>query len=168
MHNQPKLYRKRFIPQETIHLKDDVILFNSDTLIITKWNTLKPRSDISHGISAYFIEKNFKISKIFNPKNKFVHWYCDIIHVSKNLADNSIIFEDLLIDVIIYDDNFVKVVDVEEVADAHEAGLISLELMYKSLRSANELLNIIYKGDFGMYIDILNSYDTTLEETANM
>lgn len=166
MSNLPELYRKRFIPQETIHLKDDIILYNSDNLIITKWNSLKPRSDISHGISAYFVDNNFKISKIFNKNNNLVYWYCDIIHVIKNFVNNSIIFEDLLIDIIIYDDDFVKVVDIEEVADAHAAGLISLELMYKSLRATSELLDIIYKGNFNMYKDIVNSHDVKLADIS--
>lgn len=163
MPDLPELYRKRFIPQETIHLKDDIILHYADNLIITKWNTLKPRSDISHGISAYFIEKGFKVSKIFNSNNDFVYWYCDIIHVFKNLVNNFIIFEDLLIDIIIDKDNYVKVLDIDEIADAHKAGLLSEELMYKSLKITNELLNIIYNGKFDEYQTLINEYEEILQ-----
>ena len=60
-----KLYRKRYIPNESILLKDDNILFADDKLIITSWKTLKPRKDISYGYSAYFIDKGFKVSKMF-------------------------------------------------------------------------------------------------------
>ena len=35
------LYRKRFIPMETILLKDDVVLFQDETVIVTKWNVLE-------------------------------------------------------------------------------------------------------------------------------
>ena len=93
------LYRKRFVPMETIALKDDQILFMSEDLIITRWNTLKPRKDISGGLSAYFIPEGIKVSKIFDASGAFLHWYCDIIHT--NAGEDSIVFEDLLIDIII-------------------------------------------------------------------
>lgn len=156
----PDLYRKRFIPQEIVHLKDDTILLCTDSLIVTKWNTLKPRSDISHGISAYFINKNIKLSKIFNKDNQLVYWYCDIIHVITNIVNNSIIIEDLLIDVIIAEDKSVKVVDVGEVADAFEAGLITAEQVSMSLRATDFLLSIIYNGEFDEFKEIVNQYDT--------
>ena len=38
------IYRKRLIPNECIPLKNDIILHADDLLLITKWNTLKPRS----------------------------------------------------------------------------------------------------------------------------
>ena len=34
--DQPILYRKRLIPEECVQLKDDIILFQDDKLIITK------------------------------------------------------------------------------------------------------------------------------------
>ena len=40
------LYRKRLIPDELVHLKDDVVLYHDDTVIITKWKTIKPRKDM--------------------------------------------------------------------------------------------------------------------------
>lgn len=156
MSNLPELYRKRFIPQEIIHLKDDIILLNTDSLIITKWTSLKPRSDLSHGVSAYFMDNGFKVSKFFNNYNEFTYWYCDIIHVVKNPDNNSIIFEDLLVDVIIDRKNFVKVVDLDEIAIAHSSGLITEELMYKSLYITNNLLNIIYNGEFNKYQSVLD------------
>ena len=36
MNNQVSLYRKRFIPNETNHLKDDRIVYMDDSIIITK------------------------------------------------------------------------------------------------------------------------------------
>ena len=46
---QLKIYRRRMIPDECILLKDDVILEQTDDIIVTKWNTLKPRRDFHHG-----------------------------------------------------------------------------------------------------------------------
>ena len=65
------IFRKRFIPLETIALKDDCILFESDTRMVTRWKSLKPRKDIGSGISAYFMDKGIKVSKIFAPDGHF-------------------------------------------------------------------------------------------------
>lgn len=152
----PALYRRRFIPEETVYLKDDVILHYSDTLIITSWRTLKPRSDIARGISAYFMEEGFKVSKIYNRREELVYWYCDIIQTKKQPEDNSIVFEDLLLDVLLYSDGFIKVLDMDEIADALEAGLITNDMAFYALRTADKLLSLIYSGRFSPYMDIVN------------
>lgn len=143
-----QLFRKRYIPNETIHLKDDVIVFQSDELIITKWKTLKPRKDIAYGISAYFINEGYKISKMFNSNDTVVYWYCDIIRTVKDTKNNTIVFEDLLIDVLLYEDGFVKILDLAELADAYEMKLITADTMASALRTLNKLLEIIYSNQF--------------------
>lgn len=151
------LYRKRFVPLETVALKDDRILYESDTRIVTSWKTLKPRKDIGSGISAYFIDKGIKISKVFAPDGSFVHWYCDMIHTV--FEADSIVFEDLLIDVIIDPDGRVHVVDAGEAADALRDGLITAELLCASLRSMDALLTDIDAGRFSEYTDLIETYE---------
>ena len=146
--NSPNLYRRRFIPNELIHLKDDIILSQEDDLIITKWFTLHPRSDIARGISAIYMEKGFKISKIYNRDNHLVYWYCDIIQVKKNTQKNTVVIEDLLIDVILYNDGTYRVVDLDELADALEQKLISVDETVYALRTLDHLLRIISDGQF--------------------
>ena len=41
----PELYRKRLIPSECIHLKNDTIVSISDGHIITRWKTLHPKEE---------------------------------------------------------------------------------------------------------------------------
>jgi predicted RNA-binding protein associated with RNAse of E/G family len=146
--NQVRLYRKRFIPDELVYLKDDIILFQTNKLIITKWTTLKPRKDISSGISAFFMEEGYKVSKIYNSTGDVVYWYCDIINTKKDLDQNSIVFEDLLVDVLVYEDGFVKVIDTSELADALDTQLISSATASQALHSLDALLSIIYNGEF--------------------
>lgn len=160
LNNALKLYRKRFIPNEIIHLKDDKILVHSNDLIITKWDTLKPRKDIDHGISAFFIDKGIKVSKIFDKDNRVVYWYCDIINTIVDNHDSSIIFEDLLIDVIVYEDGFVKVVDTGEVADALEQSLITQDIAVKALHILDSLLCIIYSGNFSELQNVINEVES--------
>ena len=157
---KPVLYRKRLIPDEMIHLKDDVILHLDSSVIITKWNSLKPRKDISNGISAYFMEDGFKVSKVFDKHQKLVYWYCDIIETEYDPVQNTYSFLDLLADVLVYPDGSVHVVDLDEIADALEQKLINKEIAGKALRLCNNLLNIIYSGKFKNYKNIVNKYET--------
>lgn len=74
-----KIYRRRMIPDECILLKDDIILEQTKDLIVTKWNTLKPRRDFHHGYSCYFLSYGYKVSKLYREDNTFLFWYCDIV-----------------------------------------------------------------------------------------
>ena len=65
----------------------------------------------------------------------------------------------LLADVLIYPDGFVKVVDLDELADAEEAGIITKEQLLKSLRTLDKLLGMIYSGDFKRIRDYVESFE---------
>lgn len=146
--NNLKLYRRRYIPDEIVYLKDDEIISYDDERIITKWNVLKKRNDFSHGASCYFLKDNIKLSKFIDKNNNILYWYCDIIDYTFNKEENTYIFNDLLIDIIIYEDGFVKVVDLAEVSEAIDKNLIDINLAKKALCIADKLLNIIYKNEF--------------------
>lgn len=142
------LYRKRIIPEECILLKDDRILHQDDQTIVTAWNSLKPKKELHHGYSCYFLDKYCKISKFYREDNTLMYWYCDIVEYDYCSETNTYIVTDLLADVIIYPDGFVKVVDLDELADALTRKLISEETLKKALLSLNNLLNTIYSGNF--------------------
>lgn len=156
----PVIYRKRIIPDECICLKDDIILYRDKEVIITKWTTLHPKKTLHHGYSCYFLDRGFKISKFYDHDGQLISWYCDIITHSYNEAEDTYVFTDLLADVIVYPDGFVRVVDLDELADALRDGLISDELMQLALRHLDKLLSVIYKGGFPRlqkYIDDLET-----------
>jgi predicted RNA-binding protein associated with RNAse of E/G family len=144
-----KLYRKRIIPEECILLEDDEILYMDSEVIITKWNTLHPKKTLHHGYSCYFLERGFKVSKFYDHDSQLISWYCDIITHTYDPQTNTYIFTDLLVDVIVYPDGSVRVVDLDELADAQRDGLLSEEEMQKALRRTDKLLSLIYKGAFG-------------------
>lgn len=144
----PTLYRKRIIPDECILLKDDIIIHNTQDCIVTKWNALNPKKDLHHGYSCYFLKKGFKVSKFLREDNSLLYWYCDIVEYTHDSENNTLTSLDLLTDVIVYPDGFVKVVDIDELATALDKGLLSEELLKKSLLQLNRLLEIIYSGDF--------------------
>ena len=144
----PILYRKRLIPDECVLLKDDVILYRDDQMIVTGWHTLKPRKDLHHGCSCYYLSEGFKISRFYREDDSMLFWYCDIVDHTFDTATDTYIFTDLLVDVIVYPDGFVKVVDLDELSQAFENGLIGREQLVCALRQLDGLLKKIYSGEF--------------------
>jgi hypothetical protein len=138
------LFRRRFIPDEIIHLKGDEILFFSKDIIITKWKTLKPRIDFTDGYSCYFTDYGYKVSKFYNGE-EFLYTYCDIIETE--FHEDRIIFNDLLVDVVITKEGFVKVLDLGEISVALDKKLITQEQAKKALNITDELLSLIYSGN---------------------
>ena len=152
-----KLYRRRLIPSECILLKDDIILEQNDELIITKWNTIHPKPDFSHGCSCYFLREGIKVSKIYREDGSLVYWYCDIVDFSFEESTETLTVTDLLADVILYPEGRMEVVDLDELAEAMERELITKEQMTTCLRNLNHLLSMIYRDKFDRLQTRLNS-----------
>ena len=146
----PKLYRKRIIPNECIHLKEDIIIFQDESLIITKWNALKPKKELHHGFSCYFLKEGYKVSSFFCKDNSLLYWYCDIVEYEFDYTNNALIVTDLLADVIIYPNGFVKVMDLDEMITALEHNGLSIRQLKYALLSLNNLLQIIYENKFNL------------------
>lgn len=144
----PVLYRKRIIPQECIRLKDDVVLSWDDDTILTKWKALHPKKDLHHGASCYFLKEGFKVSRFCYEDGSLLYWYCDIVDFDYNERENAMTVIDLLADVVVYPDGFVKVMDIGELSQAKEEGLISDALLVKSLYRLDRLLSLVYSGQF--------------------
>ena len=141
-----KIFRKRYLPLEVLWLKDDEVLHVDDDIIITKWNSLKPRTDFSHGVSCYFIHNNFRVSKFFDEKGNFLFYYCDIMKSEKH--PEGWVFCDMLVDVVVYPDGAMKVIDLDELAEAYYEQAISKEDLLLSLSATDRLLKIIYANNF--------------------
>ena len=156
---EPILYRKRLIPNECIRLKDDIILTCNSDIILTKWKALKPKKDLHHGYSCYFLKEGFKISKFYRSDNTLLYWYCDIVKYDYDQKENVLTVTDLLADVIVYPDGSVHVVDLDELAEAFEKNLLSSEQMTTCLRQLNHLLSLIYRDK----CDHLQSYFEKME-----
>ncbi len=144
-----RLFRKRIIPDECIFLKDDCIIFANEDLIVTKWNALKPKKDLHHGYSCYFLKEGFKVSKFYRHDNSLLYWYCDIVDYDYHPDTNEMIVTDLLADVIVEPDGFVRVLDLDEISELLDKNGISPALVSVALRRLNKLLTIIYSGKFG-------------------
>mgnify|MGYP000628722579 CR=1 FL=1 len=138
MSNELQIYRKRLIPEECILLKDDIIVEQNEDYILTKWKTLNPKTTFSHGCSCYYLKEGFKISKFYRHDGSLLYWYCDIVEYTSRPEDNSLIVTDLLADIILYPDGRMHVVDLDELAEALEKGLITQA----------QMITIIYRDKF--------------------
>ena len=75
------------------------------------------------------------------------------------MEDDQYVFTDLLVDVIVYPDGFVRVVDLNELADAARDGLLSPDQMQLALRRTDKLLSLIYKGAFAKLQKYIEDYE---------
>ena len=159
-----KLYRRRFIPNELIWLKDDEILRLDDEMLVTRWKSIRPRSDFAGGVSVFFLKEGWKVSKILDREGNVLHWYCDIIDIVRNEEENSLTYEDLLFDIVVSPNGRSKVLDCDEAAKAFEEGLITKEQLIHALNAMHELLEVIYHSRFDRLQAVVNSYDKPAEE----
>ena len=151
----PTLYRRRLIPNECIKLTDDTILFMDDNILVTSWKTLKPRKDFHHGYSCYFFKDGIKVSQFLREDGSLFYWYCDIVTFEKNEDENVLTVIDLLADVTVDALDVMNVLDIDELCEAKEKGLITDEQFFISVKQLGGLITTIQKGEFGRYTDVL-------------
>ena len=144
----PVLYRRRLIPNECILLKDDVILSCTDNMILTKWNALRPKKELHHGFSAYFLKEHIKVSKFCKEDNTFMYWYCDVVDYETDESAGTVTSIDLCVDVVVYPDGHLKVLDLDELVQAKREGLLTQSQMEQALLATGDLLDDIYHDRF--------------------
>lgn len=145
---KPIILRKRYIPDEVIDISGDELVFRSEDLLITKWNPIRKRPDISGGISFTFLKEGYKASKFFGPSGEFKYWYCDIIKVLYDEDEDKYTLVDLLLDVKIMPDGRVEVLDADELAEALKNNIISKEEACMCLSILDKILKMVYSGKF--------------------
>lgn len=154
----PVLYRKRLIPDECIELKNDVIQEYNEDILITSWKALNPKIDLDHGCSCYFLKEGYKISKFYRADSSLMYWYCDIIDYQYSPDKKTLTCVDLLADVVIYPDGRIRVIDLDELAEAFDKGLIDATLLKKALLRLNSLLTLIESEDFARIQALLHNF----------
>lgn len=145
---KPVLLRKRYIPYEIVDISGDELLYRSDELLVTRWKAIRQRKDIYGGISYAFLNKGFKLGRFYDQEGKFLYWYCDIIDVLYDSDKDEYTFDDLLVDIKIMPDGMVKILDADELATALETGLISIGQACRAMRTLDNVLKLVYSGNF--------------------
>ena len=146
MPDRPVLYRKRLIPDECVRLDDDELLLRTDSVLVTRWNTIRPKKNLKCGMSVYLPERGWKISRFIGHDGRLLCFYCDIIDTEYDAASDTYVFTDLLADVLIYPDGSVRVVDLDEVGECLEKGLLTIEQACICMRRLDAILNKIYNS----------------------
>lgn len=141
-----KIYRKRYIPNEIVDISNDKVLLLTDDILITEWLPINPRNDIAYGKSYTFLKKGWKISRFLNENKELICWYCDIIEAK--IKDEEYTLIDLLIDVKIYPNGEYEILDLDELDEAVQKGLIDENKKQEALLKLEGLIDIIKKGKF--------------------
>lgn len=142
----PDLYRRRYIPNELTHLKDDVVISWDSETIVTKWKTIRPRSDFDNGVSSYLLKRGMKVNRFMKGEELFLN-YIDIGEFEYN-GDGSIIFHDLLVDVVVETDGRIRVLDFDQLATALKDGVISVGQACAAMNITASLLEALYSDNF--------------------
>jgi predicted RNA-binding protein associated with RNAse of E/G family len=146
--NKPVILRRRYIPYEVVDISSDELMFRSESLLVTKWTSIKPRPDFHGGISFTFLDRGYKLGRFYDEKNRFLYWYCDIVEVQYDHGADTYTINDLLVDIKILPDGEVRLLDADELAQAIEKGLISNEQVCQALKTLDSLLKLIYNRNF--------------------
>lgn len=153
-----KLFRKRYFPQEVVELNDDIVFWD-ENILVTKWRTIRPKPNLSHGISAFFIDKGIKVSKFYTFSDELLYWYCDIGDCVFDNSKNEFMFVDLMADVIIYPDGEMRVVDLAEAADVFANGSVESDKICKMLKSLDFLMEALHSGQFREMQNFLEKFE---------
>jgi hypothetical protein len=145
---KPSILRTRYIPFETVDISKDELLFRDDDILITRWKAIRPRADISGGVSYTFLKEGIKISRFYDADQRFAYWYCDIIDIKYDQDKDQYTLIDLLLDVKLMPDGTMKVLDADELAIALEKGLITQEQACSSLKKMDSVLQKVYNNSF--------------------
>ena len=135
----PVVLRQRLIPFETVDISGDELIYRNDEIMVTRWKAIKPRIDISGGISFTFLKKGIKVGRFYDKNRNFLYWYCDIIKIEHILDSDTYILKDLLLDVKVMPNGNIEVLDADELAEALEKELISSDEACQALRTLNSL-----------------------------
>ena len=141
-----RILRKRYIPNEIVDISGDEIIYLDEEVLVSRWVPIHKRDDIKYGISHLYINKGFKVAKVYSHDNELDHYYCDIMQVEVDKATNTYTEIDLLVDIVVYKNGDIKVLDLDELSEARQKNLITEEQLLYALEHANKLLNIIYNG----------------------
>jgi len=144
----PKIYRKRYIPDEIIDISGDERLYYDGKILVTEWKPIHVRSDFSGGISFAFLSEGYKIGFFYGKNKEFLFWYIDIIEAETDEVNNSITLIDLLLDVKVFPDGSYVVLDLDELEESLEKGYINNRQYEMSLKNSKKITDMIEQEIF--------------------
>ncbi|MCO4784022.1 MAG: DUF402 domain-containing protein [Candidatus Cloacimonetes bacterium] len=104
--------------------------------------------NIASAISIISVKHGVQISKKFDKDNQFCYWYCDMIKTKWTPKSGCFEITDLLVDVVIFPDNELRVIDLDEFIQAKEDHLIHLDDFQWAHNAVLNLMDRALLGDF--------------------
>lgn len=136
--------------QQRLHYEDENVIITSQRV--------NPSSPIVHNgetvlgenfTAVWFVFRGqwYDIGKIYNLKNEWTGYYCDIIVPVVRAADR---FEitDLYLDLWVYPDGSYEIQDEDEFEAAIQSGAIDTDLARKAREALNALIAEVESGEF--------------------
>lgn len=143
-----KIYRKRYVPNEIVDISGDEVVYRDSEKLITKWKPIKPREDFGSGESCVYFKHGWKVSKFFNTDGSLKYWYCDIINYEYYESEDKYIINDLLLDVIVYEDEHYEILDEQELEEALKDGIVTKEIAEEARMKLENLIRVIEANKF--------------------
>lgn len=143
-----KRYKMKLTSNKLEDISDDKVLFQNDEIMVTDFSPKSSSMGTSRVLSFCLFKNNWQISANFDQEGHFRYWYCDIVDYSVNRENNSLTITDLAADVAVFPDNYVSVMDLDELGELIDTESISKEMSVKALKSAQALLKLVYDGQF--------------------
>lgn len=105
----------------------------------------------------FFKDKHYVITTVVNNKNEIIQWYIDLCRPYKLTIDGIPYFVDLYLDIVVFPSYKVFVLDEDELEDARNEGLISLDEYHLIWDIANQLLTNFQQQNYHL-LDITKSF----------
>jgi protein associated with RNAse G/E len=101
----------------------------------------------------YWLDCWFNIFRFHEPNGSLRNFYCNI-NLPPIFKDKVLDYVDLDIDVLVWKDFSIQILDIDEFAENSKKYNYSLEIKNKASESLKEILNLIEKRDFPFDIKI--------------
>lgn len=77
-----------------------------------------------------------------------MYWYCDVVDYETDESAGTVTSIDLCVDVVVYPDGRLKVLDLDELVQARREGLLTQGQLEHALLATGDLLDDIYHERF--------------------
>lgn len=146
----PEMERERVFLGETNLLKEDVMIYRDNELLVVRWDTINRNKVFAKGISFYFPEEKIKVSALFDKDGGLVKYYCEVVEADYNKDSDKYVFRDLIVDVDLYEDGTYEELDEDQLKIAledDENEIITPEKSREILRVKDNIIRKIHEGN---------------------
>lgn len=142
------LLKHKLLPQCTEDITEDEILFFNNDYLVTQWKAKSSNMNIASALSVVSVEHGIQISKKYDKDKKFCYWYCDIVKTKWTPESSCFEITDLLVDVVVFPDNELRMIDLDEFTQSKNNGLLNTSDFQWAQQSVLKLINQALLGDF--------------------